>query len=213
MDKRGKEIKSGRVENLQREVEEFLNEVEGKMVAPIEASRSSYTMVDLMKGIGVKVNVAHPKELRAIATAKIKTDKRSSETLAHLLRADLIPEVFQRSEENHQAHRVLRQRVFFVRSLTRVKIRLRALIAQLGKEVQPEMSQVKNIFSRTGQRLLTELPLAEPDQALLRSLLNNYKHLEARISESDRRVHRLYLEMRPARLISVIGHAKMAYHQ
>ncbi|RLE01081.1 MAG: IS110 family transposase, partial [Candidatus Aminicenantes bacterium] len=37
VDKRGKEIKSGRVENLRREVEEFLNGVEGKIVAAIEA--------------------------------------------------------------------------------------------------------------------------------------------------------------------------------
>ena len=58
VDKRGKEIKSGRVENLRREVEEFLNGVEGKIVAAIEAGRSSYTMVDLMKGLGVEVKVA-----------------------------------------------------------------------------------------------------------------------------------------------------------
>ena len=204
VDKRGKEIKSGRVENLRREVEEFLNGVEGKIVAAIEAGRSSYTMVDLMKGLGVEVKVAHPKELRAIAAAKIKTDKRSAETLAHLLRADLIPEVYQRREENRQAQRVLRQRVFFVRSLTRVKNRIRALLAQQGEEVQSEVSQVRNIFSRAGQRLLRELPLAEPDKSLLQSLLKNYKHLEARIKESDRLVHRLYRQMRPARLIRTV---------
>jgi len=33
VDKRGQEIKSGRLENLRREVEEFLNGVESKIVA------------------------------------------------------------------------------------------------------------------------------------------------------------------------------------
>ena len=82
MDEEGKKLKSGRVENHWIEVEEFLDEVDGEVMGVVEAGRSSYTMVDMMKEIGVAMKVAHPKELRAIATAKIKTDKRSSEILA-----------------------------------------------------------------------------------------------------------------------------------
>jgi len=130
VDKAGKVIKSGRVDNLSWEVEEFLKVVEGEVMAVIEAGRSSYTMVDLMRKVGVKIKIAHPKELRAIAAAKIKTDRRSSETLAHLLRANLVPEVYQRSKENRCRQRVLRQRVFFVREMTRVKNRIRALLVQ-----------------------------------------------------------------------------------
>jgi hypothetical protein len=39
-------------------------------------------------------------EVKAIARAKIKTDKRDSEVLAHLLRMKIISEVYQRSTEN-----------------------------------------------------------------------------------------------------------------
>jgi len=42
-------------------------------------------------------------EVKAIARAKIKTDKRDSEVLAHLLRMNMIPEVYRRSTENRQA--------------------------------------------------------------------------------------------------------------
>jgi len=41
--------------------------------------------------------------VKAIARAKIKTDKRDSEVLAHLLRTNMIPEVYRRSTENRQA--------------------------------------------------------------------------------------------------------------
>ena len=61
-------------------------------------------------------------EVKAIAKAKIKTDKRDSWMLAHLLRTDLIPEVYKRSRENRESQRVLRQRAFYVGSITRVKI-------------------------------------------------------------------------------------------
>lgn len=204
MDKEGNILRSGRIENLRSEVEEFLQGANERVVAVVEASRSSYAMVDLMRRMGVKVKLAHPKELRAIAAAKIKTDKRSSETLAHLLRTDLIPEVYQRNEENRRSQRVLRQRVFFVRVLTRVKNRIRALLAQQGEEIQQSVSQVKNIFSQEGKRLLKGLSLTEPDKKLLWSLLKTYRHLEVRIKDSDRLVDRLYRQQREARLISTV---------
>jgi transposase len=61
-------------------------------------------------------------EVKAIARAKIKTDKRDSEVLAHLLRMNMIPEVYRRSTENRQAQRVLRQRAFYVSAMTALSI-------------------------------------------------------------------------------------------
>ena len=204
VDEEGKKLKSGRVENHWIEVREFLDGVEGEVMGVVEAGRSSYTMVDMMKEMGVTMKVAHPKELRAIAAAKIKTDKRSSEILAHLLRTDLIPEVYQRSEENRLAQRVLRQRVFYVRERTRLKNRIRALLIQQREEVQRELADVKNIFSDKGREVLKGLSLARPDMALLQGLLKTYKHLMVRISESDSLVRKLYGKLRMARLISTV---------
>ena len=39
---------------------------------------------------------AHPLKVKAIADAKIKTDKIDATVLAHLLRADLVPEAWAR---------------------------------------------------------------------------------------------------------------------
>jgi len=132
LDEKGEKIKSGRVANYRSELEKFLkgiNDVE----AVVEAGRSSYTMVDILEDIEIDVVIAHPKEVKAIARAKIKTDKRDSHMLAHLLRTDLIPEVYKRSRENRGYQRVLRQRAFYIGSLTRVKNRIRALLAQQGE--------------------------------------------------------------------------------
>jgi len=69
-------------------------------------------MGDVLADRGIETAVAHPKDVKAIARAKIKTDKRDSEVLAHLLRMKMVPEVYRRSKENRQAQRVLRQRAF-----------------------------------------------------------------------------------------------------
>ena len=44
--------------------------------AVIEAGRPSYTMVDVLADLGIETTVAHPKDVKAIPKAKVKTDDR-----------------------------------------------------------------------------------------------------------------------------------------
>ena len=50
----------------------------------------------------LKRKVTHPLKVKAIAEAKIKKDKISADILAHLLRADLIPEYYVRGKISHR---------------------------------------------------------------------------------------------------------------
>jgi transposase len=204
MDEDGKELRNDKVLNFRSEVEKFLQGAGEEVKAVIEAGRSSYVMVDLLEELGVEVKIANPKEVKAIAKAKIKTDKRDSRILAHLLRADLIPEVYQRTGENRRRQRVLRQRAFFVAMRTRVKNKTRALLAQQKEEIQGEVSRVKNLFSRKGLETLKGLGLPDTDKALLDGLLKMYQQLEERIKESDELVERLYNKIPEAQLVSTV---------
>lgn len=204
MDEDGKELKNDRVWNFRSEVEKFLQGAGDEVKAVIEAGRSSYTMVDLLEELGVDVKIANPKEVKAIAKAKIKTDKRDSRILAHLLRANLIPEVYQRSGENRRRQRVLRQRGFFVGTMTRVKNKIRALLAQQKEEIQIEISRVKNLFSRKGLETLNGLDLPDTDSELMDGLLKMYQQLKERIKESDELVESLYNKMPEAQLICTV---------
>lgn len=56
----------------------------GEVKAVVESGRSSYTMVDILGDMGIDVTIAHPKGVKAIAKAKIKTYKRDSWILAPL---------------------------------------------------------------------------------------------------------------------------------
>ena len=191
MDEKGKKLKSGRVANYYSELEKFLD---GKreIKAVIEAGRSSYTMVDVLDELGIDVTIAHPKEVRSIAKAKIKTDKRDSFMLAHLLRTDLIPEVYKRSCENRGYQRVLRQRAFYVGKQTSVKNRLRALLAQQGEEIRLEVARVEDLFTAKGMKVLTGLALPEGDAKMVGALVRTYHHIQDRISETNALVDELY---------------------
>jgi len=203
MDQEGQVVRSGRVPNLRAEIEKFLEGIEA-VEAVIETGRSSYTMVDVLEEMGVAVKIAHPNEVKAIARAKIKTDKRDSEVLAHLLRMNMIPEVYRRSVENRQAQRVLRQRAFYVSAMTALKNRVHAFLAQQKEEVREEVARETNIFSAKGQKLLIGLDLGRGEKRLLEALLKTYRHLETRIEESTALVEKLYEESREAQLIRTI---------
>jgi transposase len=203
MDQMGQVLRSGRVPNLQDEIGKFLEGFEA-VEAVIETGRSSYTMVDLLEEMGVTVKIAHPNEVKAIARAKIKTDKRDSEVLAHLLRMNMVPEVYRRSVENRQAQRVLRQRAFYVRAMTALKNRVSAFLSQQREEVREEVARETNIFSERGQKVLLGLELVPGEKRLLDALLKTYRHLEKRVKESAGFVEKLYEESREAQLIRTI---------
>lgn len=67
-------------------------------------------------------------KVKAIAEAKIKTDRIDAKVLAHLLRADLLPEAYVASPPAREVRRVLRQRMFLVRVRTMVKNRVLGLL-------------------------------------------------------------------------------------
>ena len=140
LDEDGRERKNGRVPNLRRYVEQFLEDCR-PFTAVLEAGRSSYVMAALLRELGGEVKIANALQVKAIAHARIKTDKRDSRMLAHLLRANLIPEVYQRRDGNRRAQRVIRMRAYWVCKQTEVKNKIRALLAHQREEVRLEVEK------------------------------------------------------------------------
>jgi transposase len=209
MEEDGAIVKAGSVLNYRSEIQEFLRGLETEMKAVVEAGYSSYVLVDILEDLGVEVKVAHPLEVKAIAKAKIKTDKRDSRILADLLRANLIPEAHKRSPETRRAQRVLRQRVFFVAGQTRVKNRVRALLAQQPEDIQKAIGLEKELFSQKGIARLKAVEMASVDKALVEGLLKLHEELRALIKTSDKLVEELFQKMADAqRIYTVPGFGK-----
>jgi transposase len=60
----------------------------------IEATGLWWWFVELAQGIGHEVVMSHPKQTKAIASARLKSDKVDAAMLAKLLKGDLLPTVW-----------------------------------------------------------------------------------------------------------------------
>jgi hypothetical protein len=60
----------------------------------IEATTNAWVIYDLLSSLVGRAVVVHPAKVKLIAEARVKTDKVDVLTLAQLLRADMLPEVW-----------------------------------------------------------------------------------------------------------------------
>lgn len=72
------------------------------------------------------MKLAHPTETKAIAKAKVKTDKIDSKILTHLLRCDLVPESWAPPQQIRELRSLVKHKAFLVRMRTRLKNRVHA---------------------------------------------------------------------------------------
>jgi len=84
----------------------------------------------LLQEMEIPVSLSHPLKTKAIASARIKTDKLDAATLAQLLRADLLPRAHLSSPQARLDRELLRHRATLVRLRTAVKNRVHALLAK-----------------------------------------------------------------------------------
>lgn len=152
--------------------------------AVLESGWNWGLVYDMINSCIDDVKVAHPLKVKAIAEAKIKTDKISADTLAHLLRADLIPECYVRDQESRQIQQVLRQRMFFVRVQTMIKNRIHVLIDR-QEYMREEALGYTDLFGVKGREFLRTAALPELDRKLLDADLELLEQLKTRISATE----------------------------
>jgi len=80
-----------------------------------------YFYADLISSLGIEVKLVNPLKVKAIASARIKTDTIDANTLCDLLRADLLPEAYFSSPEVRFWKEMTRFRASLVHLRTQVK--------------------------------------------------------------------------------------------
>lgn len=123
-------------------------------------------MYDLLEAVVAKVHLVHPLKGRAIAEARIKTDRIDSRILAHLLRCDLLPTAYVRPAAQRGTQQLLRQRLFLVGLRTMVKNRIHVLMDR-QPELRDTARRFSDLFGRAGLAWLRIAPLGVPERDLL----------------------------------------------
>jgi transposase len=185
------ELQHLRLNNHRAEFEKLFSSSVPRRVV-LEAGRAAYAIYDTIADLVPEVLMANPLQVKAIAWAVVKTDKVDAETLNKLLRADVVPTVYIRSQENRRGLYVLRQRQFWVKVRTMTKNRIHALIDRQSETIRESKPRRKDLFTGVGRRWLNQLQLPAPESTLLKDLLAMLDFLDRQIKQSDKLVSVLF---------------------
>jgi transposase len=182
IDDQGKIIREMRVLNDRNSLKGFLKGLTKPLKGVVEAGPTWGWIYDTLGELGVKMIVANPSAVRAIAAAKIKTDKIDARMLASLLRVGLIPEVYVPTEEVRAQKMLWRERIWLVRMHVRLKNRIHRLLNHYHVEV-PEFS---DLFGAAGRRFLEGIELPDPGERILKAQLKLLESYRSQIQEVQR---------------------------
>ena len=107
---------------------------EGTKIA-VEASGTWWWFIEKARALGHEVCLSHPKQTKAIAHARLKTDKVDAVMLARLLKAEFLPTVWIPTEKERYVRELLSHRMRLVRHRTAVINELHAVYAKRNIEV------------------------------------------------------------------------------
>jgi len=197
LDGRGRKIGTHKFPTDKQSIESYIKYLpEGRKRAVIEASTLMYPVYGMLDGAGVEAEVANPYKVKAIASAKIKTDKIDSETLAHLLRADLIPRCYIPSAEARELRKLCRHRTALNKQRTHTKNSIHALLAEQGIT-----HAFSDLFGRRGRAFLDALELAVETGIVLNTNLAVLDVLSKQIDEVSKHIAEMSLEGDDTRLL------------
>ena len=146
----------------------------------LEATGNTATIVRLLTPFVARVVIANPLQVKAIAHARVKTDKVDAKILAQLHAAGFLPEVWAADDETLALRRLF-QSAQRLRSIRRSKSRVQAV---LHANLIPKYAG--HLFGKGGRRWLAKAPLPKTERDLLERHLDELDWLAGRLETLER---------------------------
>lgn len=199
-DEQGNVFKEKKVLTDRNQVREFVASLGSHSLSVVmEPVSQWYVYADLMQSLGCEVHLAHPMKVKAIASARIKTDKIDAGVLADLLRSNLLPEAYFSSPTVRAWKEVVRFRASLLNLRTQVKNKIHAILHKHGLK-----HNYSNLFGKQGTIWLKGLVLKEPFRDNLNRLLDLVDYLNVQMETAESKVEQLVGENPQARILTTI---------
>ena len=144
----------------------------------LEATTNTWPVVALLQPLVAEVVVSNPLRTRAIAEAKIKTDRVDALVLAQLLRADFLPRVWIPDPDTQHRRRQSTDRAMLVADRTRIKNRIHSILHHRLIEAPRG-----DLFTPAHVAWLQDLPLDEQGRQSLDRQLRLLRQVESELRE------------------------------
>src|SRR5271166_4824157 len=168
----------------------------------IEATCNTHAIVRLIESRVSRVVVSNPMKTRAIAEAKVKTDKVDAAILAQLLAADYLPSVWVADDATHALRRQVARRAHIVRQRTRLKNQVQAI---LQRNLIPRCP-MSDMFGVKGRCWLGDQQLPPDEEISVQSLLRQLDFHGQELRIIDAQLGRVALERAEVkRLMTIPG--------
>jgi transposase len=137
LDEKGKVLNNSRVDNNLIKVNDFFDRLHPRSNTKVvmESSGMWYNIYECLRKRRLDVRLSNPAKTRAIASAKIKTDKLDSVKLADLLRGGYIAECYVPTKETMDLRELVRHRAALVRIRTKLKNKIHSIMLMNGTSV------------------------------------------------------------------------------
>ncbi len=150
--------------------------------AVVESTSNWYWLSDLLTNHNIDIMLAHAKYLKAIAYAKVKTDKVDSKILAQLLRMEFIPAAYKLSPEKRGIRDLLRARLRTVRRKVNCMNSINRIMEKFN------ITTPANYQFPSLEHLVTEWDLPKEYCFQLQCLLEEYQLFCQQIKQIDKYV-------------------------
>ena len=177
---KGTKRKEFRVGGSAEEVEAFAKKLRPDDQVVLEATFHTWILHDILSRHVDRVVVANPLQVKAIAQAKIKTDKVDAFTLAKLLRADFLPEVELPDPKAWALRQLVSHRRLLVKQRTAIKNSIHAVLDR-----RLVHNPNKDPFSKRARQWMKNLDLPAAESFLLQNAMTLLEDLDDRIDAVD----------------------------
>ncbi|MFH1224804.1 MAG: IS110 family transposase [Candidatus Diapherotrites archaeon] len=173
VDSRGKIVKEAKFMNTPEALDAFISGLSGDTEFALEACGFYEPVYDWIDDRGRSVSLCHPKKVKAIASAKIKTDVIDARTIAQLKRVDLLPESYVPPKHVREIRSIVRHRASLTRQRANIRRSTHSVLHRHGIK-QP----FSDLFGKAGIEWLKRLDLPYAG----RMAVDNYLAIHASMS-------------------------------
>jgi transposase len=152
----------------------------------IEATTNAWAIYDLLSTLVGRAVVAHPAKVKLIADARVKTDKVDVLTLAQLLRADMLPEVWVPPQHVRDLRALLAHRRRLVSLQTTAKNRLQSVLHRLNLSPPPG-----ELFAQQQRSWWEHLDLSSTERLRVDQDIATLDHIGPQIAAVDAELRHL----------------------
>lgn len=180
---------AGRVETTPASLELFAQSLGGDDQVVLEATGNAVAIARIIEAHVGRVVLANPKAVKNATQAGPKTDKRDAHTLARLLAAGFLPEVWTPDEPTRVLRRRISRRAQLVRQRTREKNQVHAILIRNLKGRSP----AADLFGVAGRRWLATQQLPVDEREMVEACLRGIDFLDGEVAAIDRALAELVL--------------------